>query len=166
MNLPETSAAGNCDILIIAIGNTERGDDAFGPLVVKALASRLGEDIAVKSIGGDIFSLIDVWSGYQQVILVDAAEPLDSSGQVQCVTISDLVQEESSTSIHTFGVRQIMDLAKRLGSVPEIAAIYTVGARDFGIGQKPSAAVLAAIDDTAERIAKQIDCLRHAPTRI
>ena len=57
-------------VLILGCGNPDRSDDGVGLLVARRLR-QMGIDAREHS--GEMFALIDIWSGCAEVIVVDAA---------------------------------------------------------------------------------------------
>ena len=68
-------------IRIIGCGNSDRGDDAAGLLVVRRLRTLgVDADIAVEQ-NGDGLALIEQWAGCEKVILIDATRSGGSPGK-------------------------------------------------------------------------------------
>ena len=60
-------------VLVVGIGNPDRGDDAVGPAVVQVLAERLPDDVLMRTRSGNMLALIDDWAGFDAVVCIDAA---------------------------------------------------------------------------------------------
>jgi hydrogenase maturation protease len=78
-------------VLVVGIGNPDRGDDGVGPLVVRQVAERLPPDLA-RHVGiiertGDALALIDDWAGRDAVVLVDASAPVSAAGRVHRIDL-------------------------------------------------------------------------------
>ena len=67
-------------MLILGCGNPDRSDDAAGVLVARRLRE-LG--IPAEEFGGDAPALIDAWSGWADVIVVDAMKSGASPGTIK-----------------------------------------------------------------------------------
>ena len=67
-------------VLVVGLGNPDRGDDGVGPLVAKELSGVLPTDVAITWPNGDVLSLIVAWSGFDAVIFIDAAAPARTPG--------------------------------------------------------------------------------------
>jgi len=46
-------------VLVAAIGNSDRGDDAVGPAIARRLRGRVPSGISVLELGGDALALIE-----------------------------------------------------------------------------------------------------------
>ena len=67
-----------CKVLVACLGNPDRGDDGVGAAVARALAGRLRDGAALVVRSGDMLALIDEWTGFDAVVCVDAAAPMDA----------------------------------------------------------------------------------------
>lgn len=136
---------------VIACGNRFRQDDAAGPLVADRLRA-LGIPVALCS--GDAIELVETWKGAVDVILVDAVVTGAPAGTVH-VWDGDLPSFalRVDTSTHGLGVAQAIRLAVDLWGQPPHLRIYGIEAAGFDMGAAPSAAVAAAADEVAARIA-------------
>ena len=66
-------------VLVACLGNPDRGDDGLGAAVARALAGRLPDGVGLAVRSGDMLGLIDDWAGFDAVVCVDAAAPMDAS---------------------------------------------------------------------------------------
>ena len=74
-------------LLVVGIGNPDRGDDAFGALVVQGLYGRLPADVRVIECRGDVLGLIEDWSGCDGLVCIDAAAPLGRPGRIRRIDL-------------------------------------------------------------------------------
>ncbi len=145
-------------VLIIGVGNADRGDDAAGPLVARRLRC-LGLD--AREHNGEGLSLIESWTGAEDVILIDAVLTGAPPGTI---TIWDarqapVVRDAFRGSTHAFGVAEGVELARALGHLPPTLTIYGIEAQHFLPGHPPSPAILRAVEEVARRIAKKSNSL-------
>jgi len=91
MTAPDTSRAAVAPLLVLAVGNPSRGDDALGPMLLEALhAEGIDGDGQVELLGDfqlQIEHVIDL-RGRRAVLFVDAARPgavgrQDGAGRTQ-----------------------------------------------------------------------------------
>lgn len=151
-------------VLVVGIGNPDRGDDGIGPLVVRRLAGRVSKDVSIMERPGDALALIDDWSGHDTVILVDAAAPASTPGRIHRI---DLLEEElpvdvSLSSTHAFGVADAVRLARALGLLPRQLIVYAIEGASFDHGAPISREVAAAFDDVVTRVAEELMQLEAA----
>ena len=129
---------------VIGFGSRWRGDDAVGPLVVERLRA-LGHD--AREQPGDGLALAQVLRELGAVVVVDAMRSGRPPGTV--VEIDALVEPLPRgvfpASTHVFGVAEGVDLARRLGWLPQALTVFGVEGADFSHGAGLSPAVEAAI---------------------
>jgi hydrogenase maturation protease len=149
-----------CRILVVGIGNPDRGDDGFGPLVVRQLVGRVPPSVSIIERSGDTLALIEDWAGRDAVILVDAAAPDAEPGRVHRIDLLEdaLPTGPSLASTHAFGVADAVGLARALGLLPARLVAYAAEGASFDPGAPVSPQVAAAADEVVVRIAAE---LRH-----
>ena len=141
-------------LLIIGIGNPDCGDDAIGPLVARLLAGHVPPEVSIIERAGDMIGLLEEWTGWDTVVLIDAAATITTPGSIHRI---DLLRERlpnglSLASTHAFGVADAVELARALGQLPERLIVYAVEGCRFEPGVPQSPEVVAA----AEKVAAQV----------
>jgi len=151
------------NVLVVGIGNPDRGDDGIGPLVAQLLAGRVPPDVAIIKRTGDTLGLIEDWAGHDAVVLVDAAAPGTTPGSVRRIDLlkDELPADLSLSSTHAFGVANTVGLARTLGLLPRSLIVYAVEGGNFGPGVPLSPAVAAAADEVVARIIAELRLLQH-----
>jgi hydrogenase maturation protease len=142
-------------VLVIALGNADRGDDAAGLLVVRRLR-QLGID--AREHTGDGLSLLESWSGAGHVILIDTVLTGAPAGPIARFDGRDarVVRDALRASTHAFGVAEALELGRVLGRLPESVTIYGIEGKQFDPGSRPSEEVLAAVETLAARISAEL----------
>ena len=145
-------------VLVVAIGNPDRGDDGFGPAVAQRLRGRVPSKVRILERSGDALALIEDWNSSPPVIIVDAMTPITKPGRVHRLdlTHSPLPVGCSPRSSHAFGVAETVELARSLGRLPQCLLAYVVEGEQFGTGAPLSLVVAEAVGDVAERIASEV----------
>lgn len=118
--------------LILALGNPLSGDDAFGSLVLDVLSrSGLPPETVAADAGTDLLNYLDDFSGYGQVILIDAI--LDPDGKLgspgHVITVEEgrfSCWDEVSASAHQMTPVTAIKLFRMLNPAAE-TRIYLVG---------------------------------------
>jgi hydrogenase maturation protease len=138
--------------LIIGCGNSDRGDDGAGILVVRRLR-QLGLDALEHS--GDGLALMELWNIDDEVILVDAMQSGANPGTVSTwdPITHPLCAESYRCSTHAFGPREAIELARALDRLPARIQIYGIEAASFEPGEAPCREVLEAVERVAGEIA-------------
>src|ERR1700739_2163071 len=93
-------------ILVVGLGNPDRGDDGVGAMVVRDLVGRLPPGVTILARSADMLSLVSYWAGYDALFCVDAAMPMTAPGRIHRI---DLWLEElrpgiSTASTHSLGL--------------------------------------------------------------
>ena len=146
-------------LLIIGVGNPDRGDDGAGQAVVAALRARLGgrADNGGPTLiehNGESTSLIETMQDFEQVVIIDAADFGASPGSHRRFDAREaaLPSELEEISSHGFGVPQAIELARALGTLPKYCSVYAIQAASFEAGASLSPAVAAATETVAVEI--------------
>jgi hydrogenase maturation protease len=154
-------------MLVVGVGNPDRGDDAIGPLVVRALARHMSHhvmpDVVIVEQTGDALALIDEWAGRDAVILVDAAATVSVPGRIHRIDLlaDELPIDVSLSSTHAFGVADAVALARTLGLLPGRIIVYAIEGATFNPGAPVSHAVAAALNEVVTRVAGELHFLQH-----
>jgi hydrogenase maturation protease len=141
-------------VLIAGIGNPDRGDDGFGPAVVRRLRARFPSGVSILERNGDILGLVEDWRGFSHVIVIDAIASIGEPGRIHRFELADrpLPIAFVPRSTHAFGVAETVELARSLRRLPGYLVAYLVEGERFETGAPLSQAVAEAVDEVAERI--------------
>jgi hydrogenase maturation protease len=151
-------------LLVVGLGNPDRGDDAVGAMIARSLAGRLPAGAALRERAGDMLSLIDDWHGYDAVICIDAAAPAGEPGRIHRLDAARdaLAPDLAFASSHAYGLAEAVALARQLGLLPRDLVIYAVEGLGFEAGAPLSAPVAASLRVASERVAAEAQRLaRH-----
>ena len=145
-------------VLVVAIGNPDRGDDGFGPAVAQRLRGRVPPTVRILERSGDALALIEDWNSSPPVIIVDAMTPITKPGRVHRLdlTKSPLPIGCSPRSSHAFGVAETVELARSLGRLPQCLLAYFVEGEQFETGTPLSPVIAAAVEDVAVRVLAEL----------
>jgi len=151
-------SAGSLRILVVGIGNPDRGDDGIGPRIAEMLRDRVPSGVSVKSRSGDALALLQDWAAFDAVILVDAAAPAGAPGRIHRVdlAVEPLPRDLGLASTHAFGIAEAIALAAQLKRLPPRLVIYAIEAAAFTAGADLSPAVEAAGEGVASRILAEV----------
>jgi hydrogenase maturation protease len=151
-------------MLVVGIGNRERGDDGFGPAVAQRLRGRVPPTVRILERSGDALTLIDDWDRIPSVIVIDAMAPISRPGRVHRIDLTDstLPIGFAPPSSHAFGVAETVELARNLGRLPKLLTAYLVEGECFKTGAPLSPAVAGAVEDVAERLIVELSSTKKA----
>ena len=150
-------------VLVVGLGNADRGDDAVGPSVAQDLRDKLPADVLVLARCGDILSLIEDCAEVDALICIDAAACVTNPGRIHRIDLraDALPREFSLTSSHALGLAQVIELARALHLVPRQIIVYAIEGGSFEIGAALTPAVAAAAHVVAKRIIAEVERLQH-----
>lgn len=119
--------------LILGLGNPLRSDDGVGNRVAQALAQRIKEpNITVTETNAAGLSLLDLLSGYEQAMIIDAVQTKEGkAGEVYRLDLQDLTIPSYLCSTHDVDLATAMELGKRLGlELPQKITIFAIEVAD------------------------------------
>ena len=148
------SGADRPGVLVVGIGNPDRGDDGFGPAVADRLRGRVPSGVRVLERSGDVLALIEDWAGFSAVIVIDAAAPISQPGRIHSFDLAadPLPVGFARGSTHAFGIAEAVELARSLDRLPCRLVAYLVEGSRFVIGAPLSPPVAAAVDLLVEHV--------------
>jgi hydrogenase maturation protease len=156
-------ASWRAPILVLGIGNADRGDDAAGPETARQLEGCFDNDVEVSTHGGEATSLVEHIEESGAVIFIDACASGAPPGHIHRfdVAAAPLPAQVFSISTHGFGLPSALELARALGVLPQHAIVYAIEGASFEAGAPLSAAVAAATKEAARLIRGEIAALMH-----
>jgi hydrogenase maturation protease len=152
------SDSGRPQVLVVGIGNPDRGDDGLGPAVARRLKGRVPFGVGVLECIGDPLALLEDWNGVAAVILVDAAAPITQLGRIHRLelTNSPIPMSLAPRSTHAFGLAETVELARSLQRLPPSLVVYLVEGEQFETGAPLSPVIAMAVAKIAEQILTEI----------
>ena len=76
-------------LLVLCLGNPDRGDDGFGPAVAEVLDGTLPPDVTLMARSGDMLTMLEDWAGFDALICVDAAGGGDRPGRIHRIDLAE-----------------------------------------------------------------------------
>lgn len=143
--------------LVVGVGNPDRGDDAVGAQVASAVAALdlPGVDVMTRE---DPTDLVQLWSGHELVVVVDAVVSGAAPGTVTLTPADEVEALAARTGpaggTHTFGVAEAVGLAGALGTLPARLRLVGVEAAGFDHGEPLSESVAAAVPVAVEAVSR------------
>jgi hydrogenase maturation protease len=143
--------------LILACGNTLRGDDGVGPWLAEWTENRFRDEPAVRVLSRQQWSpeLAEDIAQAQSVLFVDCS--IDSApGAVQIVEVEPSVSTEGLATHHS-GAPELLAMSHDLyNSLPRNAQLLTIGAGSTELGEEFSDAVRAALPKACNLLERTI----------
>ncbi len=151
--------------VVIGVGNEFRSDDALGILVVRELRRRHLGEIRVVEVEGNTPSLLDLWEGAENLLIVDAVYGSSPPGSVMRFDVSHsrIPAHLFSNGTHGFGVAEAVEMGRELQMLPPTVLFYGIVGESFENGQGLSDRVLKNIPDLLQMIEEDIRDLCFSP---
>lgn len=148
-------------VLVVGIGNIDRGDDGTGIAVARHIRARISSCIPVVVHSGEATGLIELWQtmNAQTVYLIDTMCSDLPSGTIHRFEAHDSplpAQFFSNYSTHSFGIVQAIELARVLNCLPPQIIIYGIEGLRFDANASFSAEVEVAVLKTVELIMSEL----------
>ena len=114
--------------LLIGVGNPYAGDDGAGRVVARRLLARNDCALEVREGSGEATSLMNAWTGFDDIVLVDACRGAGPTGSVHRIGPDEVerVARLQHASSHSLGVAAAIGLARALGALPSRLVIYAI----------------------------------------
>ena len=143
--------------LVIGCGNADRGDDGVGLAVARSVEAAAIPGVRVVTGTSDPASLMELWAGVDQVIVVDAASSGGPPGTIRRLDpTAATVPARPAVSSHGLGPAEAVELARALGRLPARIVLYAIEAQDCAHGSPLSPAVAASVPVVAEEILAEV----------
>lgn len=158
----------SADVIVAAIGNSDRGDDGAGLAIAGRLRDLVPAGVRLVQCSGDLLELLDEWAGAPAVILVDASNPGGEAGRIRRLDLvaNPLSADFAQNSTHAFGLAETVELARALRRLPDHLVVYLIEGARFDIGAPLSPRVAEAVERAAEAIVAEISAMIAAkPTK-
>ncbi|KAF0135018.1 MAG: hydrogenase maturation protease [Methylocystaceae bacterium] len=144
-------------IIVLCIGNPQRGDDAAGRAVAHALKALL-VDVEIIEEEGEATRVLARLEGADAAYIVDACVFGAKPGDIRRFDVGTgpLPRAAFGASTHGFGLAEALELARALGVLPPRCIVYAIEGKIFDIGASMSPAVAEAVDIVAGRLRADI----------
>jgi hydrogenase maturation protease len=144
--------------VVIGVGNEFRSDDAVGILVARELRRRHLGEIRVVEVEGNVASLLDVWDGTENLLIVDAVSGAGPPGSIVRLDASNarIPANLFPGGTHGFGVAEAVEMGRELRRLPPNVLFYGIVGESFENGQGLSDRVLKSIPDLLQMIEEDV----------
>ena len=146
-------------VVVIGIGNIERGDDGAGRAVARLLRHMVSGTVEIFEQDGEATSLLDKLDGVPTAYLIDACVSNAPPGTIHRVDANHapLPQASSDLSTHGFGLAAAIELGRALDRLPRRTVVFAIEAESFAAGAPLCEPVAAATVIVADRIRSEIE---------
>jgi hydrogenase maturation protease len=148
----------NNNVLVIGIGNEFRSDDGAGIVCARKLKEKVDSNVSVIENDGDGAKLMELWKGFDKVILIDSISLGAKPGTIHNIKANEteFPKENSIHSSHLFGIAEAIETSKILNKLPENLIIYGIEGKSYDLGDNISDEVKNAIEKAVTEIQKEI----------
>jgi len=117
-------------VSVVGLGNVLMGDDAFGPMVIRALEAgyEFPADVAVSDLGTPGLDLIPYFTGLDALVIVDTVSSAGSPGELRLYRRDEILRTppQPRLSPHDPGLKEALLTAEFAGNGPR--EVLLVGA--------------------------------------
>ena len=149
--------------LVVGLGHPDRGDDAVGTLIARAVATAVpGLDVVERE---EPLDLVLTWGAHSWAVVADAVVSGAHPGTIVVAEIADPdLEAQRWTRVglggtHAFGLGEAVALSRALGRLPARVTLVGVEAADVTTGADLSTDVRRALPEAVDRVR---DLLRDA----
>ncbi len=145
-------------VLVVGIGNAYRRDDGAGLVVAQLLKPQVRKSCVVLEHSGEGASLMELWKGFDRVIVVDAVRAGGEPGTVHRLdaALQPLAAAMFRDSTHAFSLIEAVEMSRALNQLPQTLIVYGIEGQDFATGIGLSPAAEAAARKVAQRVLAEI----------
>lgn len=149
-------------VVIVGVGNPDRGDDAVGLVAARRLRDRVPPLVKVIECNGNPLALVDRWRDVSLAIVVDAMSAGMVGGTVRRFELSGgpIPTSFRTLSTHGMGLREAIRLAREVGCLPRRLVVYGVEGKGLRPGEGLSPEVERALGALQERVLKEARCTK------
>jgi hydrogenase maturation protease len=145
--------------LVLGIGNLVMGDEGIGVVAARRLEMEEGLPPGVTVVDGGTggFHLLSYFSDYDPIILIDATLDGRPPGTVSVIEPRFLADFPRSLTAHDIGLRDMIESAALLGTLPKMFLVTVSVANLQPVGVIVTPEVEAAIPEVVRAVS---ECLR------
>ena len=145
--------------IIIGIGNPLMGDDGIGSSLVNELAAeyagRAGLEFADVGVSG--MRVLHLLAGRKKAVIIDGARMRAEPGEIRRFTPDEVTARNllAHLDTHEGNLLEIIDLARRLGELPEEVVIFGIEPADLAPGERLSLTLADRLESYRQIISKE-----------
>ncbi|MEE4239978.1 MAG: hydrogenase maturation protease [Desulfopila sp.] len=142
--------------LIICIGNDLVADDGVGHVIYHSLLLReLPDCVRIRFSGLGGMAMLEEFRGEDLLVVVDAVQFGSAAGTIHVLSWKDLPQSSSHVSCHGIGIREAIEVSRKLYPETTPGKVWLVGIEGQcfdRLGEDLSAAVAASVEPAIDKI--------------
>jgi hydrogenase maturation protease len=145
-------------IIILGVGNLLLSDEGVGVHIANELMKiKLPEGVSVFEGGTDGFLLLNIITGADRLIVIDALKGDAKPGSIYRFDIEEFKNPQSlfRTSIHQIGIMDVLEILKLIGKTPK-TTIIGIEPKSLEIGMELSEEVKIKIPRIIELVLEEL----------
>ncbi len=156
-------------VLVVGLGQPDRGDDAVGPVVTREVAAH-GDPRVEAVVLDDPTDLVLRWAGHEGAVVVDAVRTGAAAGPGTVHVLrtgarrpplaSEAWSRTGRGGTHAFGLAEAVELSRALGRLPGEVVVVGVEAAGFEHGAPLSEGVAAAVPGAVRAVLEAVEDVR------
>lgn len=148
-------------VLVLGVGNLLLKDEGVGIHFAQSFQKReLPPGVEAMEGGARGIDLLPLFEGRRLVIIVDCARMGEKPGTTRTFEAEEIIEKHAGFSLHGANLANTLDLARRLGSLPEVVVVgIEPEIVDIGIGLSDTVTQAA---EKVEKIVREIILTRAA----
>ncbi len=145
-------------VVVLGIGNPLLSDDGLGIHALEVLRSDVRLPLATRLLDGGTFGpeLLSQVGGCRRLLLLDAVDVGSAPGTIVRVDLDGTLAVARKTSVHEFGINELLDDLRLLGEQPEHVLILGIQPASVAIGTSLSQDVLTAVPALLDAAVEQL----------
>lgn len=145
-------------IIVIGVGNPDRGDDGAGREVARRLSGCAGPGVLIVEANGEATTILDHLNGASTAYLIDACISGAPPGTVRRINLAEepLPRVRYGVSSHGFGLAEAVELSKAVGQLPPRCIVFAIEGESFEMGASLSPAVTDGVEKAVEALRREI----------
>lgn len=147
--------------LILGVGNPFLCDDSIGLHIARALQDKVRQkNITVIETGAAGLELLELLSGYDRAIIIDAAQTGEGSpGHVYRLVPESLNRSQNLSTLHSVDFITALKLARRIGlQLPQQIVIFAVEVKDIDtVSEECTPEVMKSISSCIGMVFRELD---------
>ena len=138
--------------VVFGIGNTLMADDGAGVRVLEHLTD-IPDNVELVEMATGGMTLLHYFDGVEKAIIIDAVDFGGQPGEVRIFKPGDVSSIKTvGYSLHDLDILKVLDLAKRMGTLPREVFIVAIQPASLEMGNGLSPEVETALPGLAQRI--------------
>lgn len=144
-------------VAIIGIGNTVMGDDGAGVKVLQHLPDELPGGVSIIELATGGMTLLHKFENLDMAIICDAVDFNGQPGEIRVFRPEEVDSIKTlGYSLHDIDILKVLELAKKLGQLPEKVFIAAIQPVNVEFSETLSPEVEASLPELASKIMELI----------